>query len=176
MDKQKIKEEVLSWSKMIVLAFGIAYIVNNVLIVNAYVPSESMENTLRVKDRLIANRMAYIFDKPQRGDVIVFEFDQEGEEKYYVKRLIGLPGDQLVIREGSVYLNGKVLKEPYLKEAMYDRNYGEYNVPKGYYFFLGDNRNKSEDARFWANPYISQDALVGKVILSYYPDFRIIKG
>jgi signal peptidase I len=175
MEKTKIKEELISWSKMIVVALGIAYVVNNILIVNAYVPSESMESTLRVKDRLIANRLAYLFEEPKRGDIIVFEFDQDGEEKYYVKRLSGLPGDELVIRDSKVYVNGAVLNEPYLKESMRPRDYGNYVVPQGYYFFLGDNRNESEDSRFWGNPYISQEALVGKVILSYYPNFRMIK-
>ncbi|WZL81712.1 signal peptidase I [Vallitaleaceae bacterium 9-2] len=176
MSKEKIKEELISWTKVIVFAMTLAYVINHLVIINAYVPSQSMENTLQVKDRLIANRLAYLFNEPKRGDVVIFEFDQDGEEKHYVKRLIGLPGDIVNIREGNVYVNDQLLKEPYLKEAMDNNEDGNFEVPKGYYFFLGDNRNKSIDGRFWVKPYISKKAVLGKVVLSYYPNFRLITG
>lgn len=178
MDREKkesygIKEEVISWIRLLAIVVIIALVVNNYIIVNANIPSASMETTIMTGDRLIANRLAYIFSEPERGDIVVFYGPDEPEE-LFVKRVIGMPGDEVVIENQQVYVNGDLLVEPYIKEEMF-KNDGPFEVPKDHYFVMGDNRNNSADSRAWNNTYLSEDAIVGKVILRYYPNPQMIE-
>ena len=95
---------------------------------------------------------------------------------YYVKRVIGLPGDTIDIVDDNVYLNGSdtPLDEPYLAEKMKPGESFHFEVPEGCYFMMGDNRNYSMDARYWQNPYISKDKMVAKVLFEYFPTPKII--
>ena len=149
--------EILSWVKIFVIAVVIAFVVNNVIIMNANVPSGSMLNTIQIGDRMIGLRTAYWFSDPQRGDIVIFEnpdFNENSpsDEKYYVKRVIGLPGDKVVIKNAKIYINDSKtpLEEPYLPEEWTEVNGSDepltYNVPEDSYFMLGDNRNRSSDA------------------------------
>lgn len=169
----KAKKEILSWVQTIVLAIIIALFINNFLIVNASVPTGSMENIIMPKDRIVAFRLAYLFDEPQRGDIVVFKFPDD-ESVLYVKRVIGLPGEKVEIKNGGVYINGNLLEEDYIKEPMYtnmrwpeDKAY--YEVPEDAYFMMGDNRNYSEDSRFWQNTFVYKEKMLGKVFVKYYP-------
>ena len=100
------KEEVISWIKIIITAAVIAFLLNNFIIANSRVPSGSMENTIMTGDRVIGSRLSYYFGDPQRGDVAIFHFPDDPTGKiYYVKRVIGLPGDIIDIRDGKVYIN-----------------------------------------------------------------------
>ncbi len=147
--------EVLSWVKMIAIAFILAVVIDNFIIINATVPTSSMENTIMTGSRMIGFRFSYIFSKPERGDIIIFKYPLD-ESQTYVKRVIGLPGETVVIEDGEVriYEAGSdeyfVLEEDYLKEEWTIRNDGyEFNIPEGCYLVLGDNRNASADARVW---------------------------
>ena len=153
-----------------VIALVGAWLLQHYVIVNAEVPSGSMKNTINESDRIIANRLAYSFGgEVERGDIIVFEFP-DNEEILYVKRVIGLPGDIVFIKDGEVYINGTALNEPYIREKT-EGEFGPYTVPEDCYFCLGDNRNDSSDSRYWNNTYVSKDKILGKVVLRYWRNF-----
>ena len=167
-----LKKEIISWLQIIVAAVVIALVLNNFVIANSRVPTGSMENTIMSRSRVIGSRLAYLKDDPQRGDIVIFHYPDD-ESIYYVKRVIGLPGETVMIEDGKVYINGSdtPLDEPYLAEPM-EGSYGPYTVPEGCYFMLGDNRNNSRDARFWENKYVKKDKIIAKVLFCYYPISR----
>lgn len=164
------RKELLSWITLIISAACIAFLVNTFVIANSRVPSGSMENTIMTGDRVIGSRLSYYFQDPERGDVVIFHFPDD-ESIYYVKRIIGLPGDTIDIRDGHVYLNGSdtPLEEPYIKEPMEDEPDLHYEVPKDSYFMMGDNRNLSSDSRRWQNPFVKREKIIAKVLFRYYP-------
>ena len=138
-----MKKEILSWVKTIILAVLLAFVVDTVFIVNATVPTGSMENTIMAGDRILALRTSYWFSDPERGDVVVFEDPDDPTGKtLYVKRIIGVGGDTVEVQDGEVLVNGQVQDEPYIKEIT-EGDFGPYHVPEGCYFMMGDNRNKS---------------------------------
>lgn len=159
-------------------ALLISFFILEFLIINARVPSGSMMNTIEIGDRLIGNRLAYLSSAPERGDVIIFLFPDD-EKELFIKRIIGLPGDTVQIRQAAddpqyadVYVNGKKLDETYLPERMlYDPAEGgkhEFTVPENEYLVLGDNRNHSNDARFWQNTYVAKDKILAKACFRYF--------
>jgi signal peptidase I len=162
--------EIFDWLKYIVLAFVIALILSNYVIVNAYVPSESMLSTIKPKTRILANRLHYYAKKPQRGDIVVFKYP-DNEQTLFVKRVIGLPGETVEVKNGIVYIDGEKLSEPYIKQPS-SNNFGPYKVPEGRYFMMGDNRNSSWDSRYWTNKYVEKSKILGKVFLVYFPEFK----
>ena len=153
------------WLSILLLAFCIVYLVNTYVIVNANVPTGSMIPTINPEEKIIASRFAYHTTSPERGDVVIFRYP-DNEEILYVKRVIGLPGDEVLIKDGNVYINGVKLEEPYVKKET-KGNFGPYEVPEGCYFMLGDNRNNSEDSRFWHNKFVSEEKILGKVVIKY---------
>jgi len=173
-EKNKALFEFLDWIKTIGIAVVIALLVNFLIIINAFVPSGSMENTIATKSRMIGFRLSYIFNEPERGDIIIFKYPDD-ESRIFTKRIIGLPGETIIIEDGVVYINDEPLEEPYLKEEPADLDFGPYEVPEDSYFCLGDNRNMSNDARYWTNTYVSEEAILGKAIFSYYPKFKLLK-
>lgn len=148
----------------VIIAVILAILINKFLIFRVYIPSSSMAPTLNVDDRLLVTKV-YNPENLKRGDIVVFKSKELDE--IVIKRLIGLPGDEIRFDGRSVYVNGKKLDEPYVKNPM--EFYGTYKVPEGKYFFLGDNRANSNDARFWKNPYISGDQILGKAQVKIYP-------
>ena len=158
------KQEVWEWFKIIISAAAIAFFLNTFIIANSEVPSGSMENTIMTGDRVIGSRLSYKFGDPERGDIVIFRFP-DNEEIYYVKRVIGLPGDTIDIADGHVYLNGSAepMEEPYIREPMIPEEPMHFEVPEDSYFMMGDNRNYSSDARRWKNTYVKRDKLVAKV-------------
>lgn len=177
--------EIASWVLMLVLAVLAAKGINKFLICNAVVPTGSMETTIMPGDRIFGNRLSYLFSDPKRGDIVVFQ-SPLNEQKLLVKRIIGIPGDTVVISKGQVYLNGseEPLEEPYLKdeEWVVENDGYTFEVPEGTYLMLGDNRNNSEDARYWEkqyriSPYVDRKAIRAKANLVYWPlsDFGRLK-
>ena len=157
-------------------------------IVNPYrIPSSSMEPTLHCarpgpgcqahfSDRVLACRICLDFSSPSRGDIIVFKTPPAAAEKCgeggtFVKRLIGLPGETVTEKAGFVYINGKPLKEPYIQKGRRDTQSGKWTVPKGQYFFMGDNRAQSCDSRQWGT--VPRGNLIGEVFFVYWPPNRI---
>ena len=191
--KGDMRKEVVSWIRMCVIVIAVVFVLTQFVIINVRVPSGSMENTIMTKDRLIGFRFSYWFDEPQRGDIILFSYPVD-EKQTYIKRVIGLPGETVEIRDGKIYIDGssEPLEEDYLKETWTWENDGyTFNVPEGCYFVLGDNRNDSEDGRFWAQialnegkastaeeaeqySYVKKDEIKGKAIFKYYSKFAIL--
>lgn len=175
--KQKRKEEesavkeVLSWVITIALAVVAALFIKNYIIINANIPSGSMENTIMTGDRLFGYRLAYNGKSPERGDIIIFKFPDD-ETENYVKRIIGLPGETVFIDDAQIFINGSEtpLEEDYLKEDWITGT-GPYSfeVPENSYLVLGDNRNNSLDARYWDNTFVTKDKILGKAVFRYYP-------
>lgn len=191
--KGDMRKEVVSWVRMFVIVIAVVFVLTQFVIINVRVPSGSMENTIMTKDRLIGFRFSYWFDEPQRGDIILFYYPVD-EKQTYIKRVIGLPGETVEIRDGKIYIDGssEPLEEDYLKETWTWENDGyTFKVPEGCYFVLGDNRNDSEDGRFWAQialnegkastpeeaepySYVKKDEIKGKAIFKYYSKFAIL--
>ena len=124
----------------------------------------SMEPTLHDGEYVIVNKLAYRLGALERGDVIVFYFPRDPEQEY-IKRIIGLPGDQVVVADGKVIVNGQTLDEPYIAAAPKYRS--EWTVPEDTLFVLGDNRNNSSDSHSWGPVPVSY--VVGKALLVYWP-------
>ena len=148
-EKKGFKREALSWVICIVVTILLTEFILNFVIINANIPSGSMENTIMTNDKLIALRTSYWFKDPKRGDIIIFKYPED-EREWYIKRVIALPGETVQVKDGKVYINGssKPLSEPYIKEEPVE-DFGPYTVPKNGYFVMGDNRKNSNDAREW---------------------------
>jgi signal peptidase I len=155
----------------IVLALGIRHFVAEA----RYIPSGSMEPTLQVYDRLVVEKISYRLNPPERGDIVVFwppeKLTPPGQRRdAFIKRVIGLPGDVVEVRDGQVLINGEVIQEDYIKEAP---NYlwGPEEVPEGFYLVLGDNRNGSYDGHSWG--FLPADNIIGKATVRFWPPSRI---
>lgn len=167
----EFKKILSDWVYPIGIAILLALVINKFVFFNITVPTESMYPTIKINDRIIVTRIHNV-SKLKEGDIVVFHSDELKEE--LVKRLIGLPGDKIEVKEdGFVYRNGNKLDEPYLQNK--GGRTGQFVVPEGSYFFLGDNRTNSLDSRWWKNPYISADKLMGKAIYTIYPFNRLGK-
>ena len=130
------------------------------------VESISMQPTLFPSDYVIVNKLAYRFNHaPQRGDVIVFRFPPDPDTIPYIKRIIGLPGDQVHIADGKVFINGQLLLEPWLKVST--TRGGDWSVPSGQLFVMGDNRNNSSDSRSWG--FVPYANIIGRAEVIYLP-------
>lgn len=188
--KANIKE-LMSWVAMIAVCFALIWGFFNVIIINARIPSGSMENTLKVGDRLIGTRFAYWTKNPERGDIVMFKWPVDNKT-IFIKRVIGLSGETVRITDGKVYINNSKtpLKEDYLKEKWIDENDGMvFHVPEGSYFVMGDNRNNSDDGRYWAEDaikegvakdkkdaekfqYVEKKEIIGKAVFRYWGGFK----
>lgn len=169
--RESVLKEIFSWILSFVLALVVALFLKNYIIINADVPTGSMENTIMTGDRILGNRLAYLKTGPKRGDIIIFHYP-DNEEELYVKRVIGLPGDNVQVLDGKIYINNseEPLQEDYLKEEWVVAT-GPYNfeVPEGAYLVMGDNRNDSWDARYWTNTYVNEEKILGRAVAVYWP-------
>lgn len=162
--KPFLKKFLLELLITVIAAVGI-FILINISVQYAVVDGPSMQPNLEDGQRLILNKIAY--SNPQRGDIIVFPPPHiDNPEKNYIKRIIGLPGETVEIIDGTVYINGQALEEPYIENSG-GVNSDPYTVPEGEYFVLGDNRINSSDSRNgWTVP---EETIVGKAWLSVWP-------
>lgn len=169
MNKNIIKE-IISWILVFAVAFVVALFINKVLVFKVEVPTGSMIDTINIGDKVWSYRQAYLFGDPKRGDIIVFPFP-DNEEKDYIKRIIGLPGEVIEGREdGLVYVDGEPLEESSYVTDPINAPFGPFTVPENSYFMMGDNRLDSVDSRYWENPFVARNKIKGKAILKY-PDF-----
>ncbi len=169
--KKSVAKEAASWILTFAIAIAVALILRNYVLINANVPTGSMENTIVTGADMFGYRLAYLNSDPERGDIIIFRFPDNEKEKY-VKRIIGLPGETVTINEGKIYINDATepLEEEYLKEDWVEAA-GPYvfQVPENSYFVMGDNRNNSYDSRYWDNTFVTREEIIGKALFVYYP-------
>ena len=164
-----ILKEILSLLGTMAIAAALVFLLKEFVIINAFIPSGSMENTIMPGDRVIGNRLAYLSEEPERGDIVIFLYPDD-ESQLFVKRIIGLPGESVVIEDAKVYIEGVLLDEPYLKEEWQIGNDAyTFEIPEGSYLVLGDNRNNSKDARYWENTYVEADKILGEAVFRYWP-------
>ncbi len=169
------------YALLAVVAIAVALLIQAFLIKPYRIPSESMENTLLIGDRVLVDRVSWRFSQPQRGDITVFHPPFAGP--VLIKRIIGMPGDLISIRDGAVYIDGKRLDEPYVRTVNGHPEPTEpfsnglawslespYRVPPGTYFMMGDNRTDSGDSREFGP--VSRGQLVGRAFWRYWPPGR----
>jgi signal peptidase I len=177
----------VDWLATIAIAV-LAVLFIKVEVANPYrIPSPSMEPTLhcakpvdgcqgRFADRVVANRFIYRFRDPKRGEIVVFETPATaaacGETGTFVKRIVGLPGEVVSVRDGFVYIDGARLSEPYVEPSFRDGQTKSWRpVPEDSYFVMGDNRAASCDSRVWGT--VPRDDLIGPIFLTYWPPNRL---
>lgn len=187
---EKFWKEVKEYLKMIITVVVIVFVVNNVILINARIPSASMERTIMTGDRIFGFRLSYglnldLFGNqiskkwrdPERFDIIIFKYPDD-ESQLFIKRLIGLPGETVEIRDGKVYINGSEtpLDDSFTPETPNGGRYdfGPVVVPEDCYFMLGDNRNNSKDSRFWRETFVTFDEIVGKAEIRYFPSIKLL--
>lgn len=175
--ENKKKNEVWEWLKALLIAFGLAAIIRVFLFTPILVDGVSMEPTLEHGDRMIVNKIGYTIGKPDRFDIVVFH---ASEQKDYIKRVIGLPGDTIEYRDDVLYINGEAYDEPYLEEYkaqvtdgpltedfVLEEKIQSSTVPEGHVFVLGDNRRKSMDSRHIGT--IAIDEIIGSTNVVFWP-------
>lgn len=164
-EKKDIKKELIEWGKTLLFYCVIPLLVFQTFCFMASVPTGSMETTIPVGAQVVTFR-TFNKDNVERGDIVVFDSYELGV--VLIKRCIGLPGDEIVFDgTGDVYVNGELLNEPYV--SSFSDFEGEFSVPEDCYFFAGDNRSGSLDARYWARPYIHKDDIKGKAKFVIFP-------
>ena len=160
------------------VVLGVTFLIITFVGQRTHVSGESMKNTLDHGDQLIVDKITYRFRDPERFDIIVFPFHYK-ENTYYIKRIIGLPGETVQIVDGTIYINGQVLKESYGREVMQDPGIAAEPITLGEdeYFVLGDNRNQSSDSRDPSVGLIHRDEIIGRAWLRIWPldSFGILK-
>lgn len=174
----------VEWVLVISGALLVALLVRTFLFTTFWIPSGSMEPTLMGgdrRDRVVVNRLAYKVGDPERGDIVVFEVPPgeptitvEGQRvNDLIKRIVGLPGETVELRDGAVYVEGSRLEEDYLPEGTRTEpcvpGVDTFEVPDDAVFVLGDNRGMSRDARCWDDPWVDEDTIVGKAVLRVWP-------
>jgi signal peptidase I len=164
-----ITRNVLEWAVVLVGAVLVALVLRTSLIQAFYIPSESMETTLAINDRVLVNKISYRLHDVHRGDIVVFvrPDGQVGEIRDLIKRVIALPGETVEARDNELYINGQRLIEPYLDEGVVTRDFGPTVVPDGEIFVMGDNRTESYDSRLFGT--ISEDLVVGRAFVLFWP-------
>ena len=157
--------EIWEWIKSILIAVILAVLIRFFVLEVFLVDGSSMLPTLRDRERLIVNKFQYQFQEPKAGDVLIFSFS---EDRDFIKRVIGLPGDEIMVEEGEIFVNGLFFSEDYIAEST-NGHYGPVTVPDGYYFVMGDNRNNSMDSRDPAVGFVSGEKIKGKAFLVFWP-------
>jgi signal peptidase I len=135
-----------------------------------WIPTPSMVPTLLVGDRMLVNKFIYRFTEPKRGDIIVFQSVDNPKEDL-IKRVVGVPGDEIAVRSGKLFLNGELQKEPYTNKKLPDRSFfAKTTVPKGHVFVMGDNRANSFDSRRFGP--VPEKNIEGEAFLRFWPPDR----
>ncbi len=171
------KSEVLEYVRLIAIVVGVTIFLEAFIIVNAVIPSASMEPTIMTGDHIFGNRLAYRISDPERYDIIIFRYPDD-EKQLFIKRVIGLPGDKVEFRDGDVYVNDESvpLRDDFCSvqdQTVIDLSRTQltnsFIVPEDAYFVLGDNRLNSRDSRYWNEPFVHRDKILGEAMFRYWP-------
>ena len=177
-EKPNVMRELLGMLVYVGIVLAITFLIITFVGQRTHVSGESMENTLDDGDQLIVDKLTYRFHDPERFDIIVFPFRYK-DHTYYIKRIIGLPGETVQIADGEIYINGEVLEESYGREVMQDAGLAAEPITLGddEYFVLGDNRNYSSDSRDPSVALIHRKEIIGRAWLRIWPldSFGILK-
>jgi signal peptidase I len=164
--KSPVRHFFVDWIETICVAFLLALIIREYILQSSVVPTGSMIPTLKIGDRLLVNKFVYRFKVPERGDIVVFK-SPHNDDKDYVKRCIGLPGERVSVKKGIVYVNGE---QQVIVGVDIKRDYDYFDevvVPEKSYFVMGDNRANSSDSRIWG--FVPQQDLLGKAFFTFLP-------
>lgn len=174
-EKKSLGREILEWLLVIVVAVVAALLIRTFLFEPVRVDGNSMQNTLHDREYMIVTKYQYLFNDPQRFDVVICHYPGRGNTNF-VKRIVGIPGDRVAVQNGLLYVNGEAVEEPYID---YRPNYSmeEIVVEEGHYFVLGDNRSNSNDSHAPGVGQLTRDQIRGKVRLVVWPisEFRTIQ-
>ncbi len=166
------------WGEPFVIAAVLAIVIRTFLLGPYKIPTGSMRPTFLEGDRIFVDKVSYRFHEPERGDIIVFKYPLD-KKKDFVKRLVGLPGDKIEIRDGKLIMNGRMIDDPPFSNYYYynrdDWDYGKHGqmieVPEGSFFAMGDNSAQSSDSRNWG--FVPRKNMVGKAFLIWWPPKRV---
>jgi len=165
-------KELLGWVLYIVIIIGATYLIVTYVGQRTRVSGDSMEASLHNGDNLIVDKISYRFRKPERYEIIVFPYKYQ-EDTYYIKRIIGLPGETVQVKDGEVYINGELLGETYGREKVEPGKEGIAEEPitlgKDEYFVMGDNRNHSSDSRDPSVGILTREDLIGRAWVRIWP-------
>ena len=170
-DQRSNKDEILSWIKVILSALLIAIVLRTFVFQMALVNQISMEPTLHEGQMLVISKINYLTGDPHRGEIIVLK--DETENKLLIKRVIGLPGEKIQLKDGKVYINGKELQPDYTASPTYAYTQEEWTLPEGKYFALGDNREHSRDSRDESVGMVDRDNIIGRAVFRIWPFNKI---
>lgn len=166
------KSELREYLEALVISLGLAVVIIAFIAQSFLVEGSSMEPSLHHAQRLLVEKISYRFSTPKRGEVVVFRYPSDQSRKF-IKRIIGLPGDEVSIKNGFLYLNGVRLNENYINGPTYGTysapTFGPVLVPEGHFFVLGDNRRNSDDSRYPDVGFVPKKNLVGKALFVYWP-------
>jgi signal peptidase I len=169
--RSKLFVELRSWFRDVVFALATAIFIVVFVIQPVKVEGTSMQPQLVDQERIFVNRFIYRFADIHHGDIVVFWYPRD-RSKSFIKRIVGIPGDEVEIRNGSVFVNSTKIDEPYLKPEFRDHeSFHRVLVPRDRYFVLGDHRNSSNDSRNWG--FVPRDLIYGKAVFGYWPMSRL---
>lgn len=161
---------IVEWVVILLGAVVVAFLVKTFLLQAFYIPSASMDPTLKVKDRVLVNKLSYDFHDVNRGDIIVFKSppgETNADIKDLIKRVVGLPGETVEARDGHVLINGKLIDDSYLSKGVTTSSFPPQKIPPGSVWVMGDNRSNSKDSRFFGP--ISEGLIVGRAFIRVWP-------
>ena len=191
---------VTEYAGLAVIAVLLAFLIRTFVGLAFYIPSESMYPTLKINDRVVVSRLSYRLHDPHRGDIVVFDNPtvetkepalpvrfvrsvlevvgiHQSNDKNLIKRVVGLPGEELSIHDGKVYINGRALREPYLRPGVVTLGrdstptFGPITIPPKHLFMMGDNRPNSADSRYWGT--LDEKKIVGRAVVRLWPPWRL---
>jgi signal peptidase I len=161
---------------LVAIALCLALIIRTFIAEPRYIPSDSMLPTLHTGDRLVVDKISYLLHPPEFGDIVVFQPPDElqhrgySKDQAFIKRVIGRPGEIITIKSGKVYINGQPLQEDYIAEPP-NQPFPPVLVPKDKFFVMGDNRNDSNDSRYWG--FLPKKNIIGRAVFRFWPLNRI---
>lgn len=174
---KKFKKELLRLFVLYIVLMAVFVFIFRIVFMLTLVPTGSMEGTIMSGDIVFATRYNIGVDEIERFDILIFTppDNPDNTDETYIKRVIGLPGETIEVKDGKVYADGIELDNSFVKNPMNRKGDGIYKVPEGCYFFMGDNRNQSRDSRFWTEKYVPFENIEGKAKSIVYP-FTHIHG